>query len=236
MSNVLHSDRKTERTVNTLRTKSIFASLPDAVKAELANGARRLKFADGTIVQHRGDVSSNFFSIAKGQIKVGRYDEHGEMQAIFILGEGDSFGEMGCLGSFPQIADAEAVGDAELIEISEKKFIAALLASPALSRHVMQVLSLQLQEAMENLLIYQKMPTHLRLARALLLMCDDRGAPVDLLIRHQELAELMGVSRMSIAKTLEQLEQLKFIRRGYRQITVTDTDAMKQWMLIQMAL
>ena len=236
MSTIIQSTRKAERTVSTIRTQSIFGSLPESVKAELTNGARILKFSDGTIVQHHGDVSSNFFAIIKGQIKVGRYDEHGEMRAMFILGEGDSFGEMACLGDFPRIADAEAVGDAELIEISEIKFTEALLASPALSQQVMRVLSRQLQEAMENLLIYQKMPIPLRLVRTLLIMCEGRLAPVNLAIRHQELAELIGVSRMSIAKILEQLERLRFLKRGYREITVTDTNAMQRWMTMQTTL
>jgi CRP-like cAMP-binding protein len=92
-----------------------------------------------------------------------------------------------------------------------------------------------LQEAMDNLIIYQKLPAPLRLARALLMMCEDRKAPVDLAIRHQELAELVGVSRMSISKTLEQLERLKFLERGYRQISITDVAGLKLWMQAQMS-
>ncbi len=234
MSTIIQSKRKTVRTGSTIRTQSIFGGLPQSVRDELTSGARRIKFSDENIVQHRGDISSNFFAIIKGQIKLGRYDEQGEMRAMIMLGEGDSFGEMACLGNFPRIADAEAVGDAELIEISEKKFAAALLASPALSREVMRVLSRQLQEAMDNLIIYRKLPAPLRLVRALLMMCEDRKAPIDLAIRHQELAELVGVSRMSIAKTLELLEQLKFIERGYRQISVIDLAGMKQWLKVKM--
>jgi CRP/FNR family transcriptional regulator, cyclic AMP receptor protein len=235
MSTIVQSNLKTERTGSTIRTQSIFGGLPKSVRDELTNGARILKFSDGKIVQYRGDVSVNFYAIIKGQIKLGRYDEQGEMRAMIMLGEGDSFGEMACLGNFPRIADAEAVGDAELIEISEKKFAEALLASSALSREVMRLLSRQLQEAMDNLIIYQKLPAPLRLVRALLMMCEDRKSPIDLAIRHQELAELVGVSRMSIAKTLEQMEQLKFIERGYRQIKVTDLAGMKRWMKTQMA-
>ncbi len=233
MSTIIQSKTKLERTSSTIRTQSIFGGLPKSVQEQLTTGGRRLKFSDGKIVQHRGDDASSFFAIKKGQIKLGRYDEHGEMRAMIILAEGDGFGEMACLGNFPRIADGEAVGEVELIEISENKFTAALLASPELSREVMRVLSRQLQEAMDNLIIYRKLPAPLRLVRALIMMCEDRKAPVDLAIRHQELAELVGVSRMSIAKTLEQLEQLNLIERGYRKITVTDLAGLKQWMHAQ---
>jgi CRP/FNR family transcriptional regulator, cyclic AMP receptor protein len=235
MSTIVQSKRKAERTSSTIRTQSIFGGLPKSVQDQLTSGGRRVKFSDGKIVQHRGDDSSSFFAIIKGQIKLGRYDENGEMRAMIMLAEGDGFGEMACLGNFPRIADGEAVGEVELIEISEKKFTGALLASPELSREVMRVLSRQLQEAMDNLIIYQKLPAPLRLVRALLMMCEDRKAPFDLAIRHQELAELVGVSRMSIAKTLEQLEQLKFLERGYRQISITDVTGLKLWMQAQMS-
>jgi CRP/FNR family transcriptional regulator len=211
----------------------MFAALPKLAQAELRADGQRIKYSNGQIVQHRGDTPKNFFLIEKGQVKLGQYDEFGDMKALIMLGVGDSFGEMACLGNFPRISDAEAVGETELLSISETKFSAVLLASPAVSREVMRVLSRQLQEAMDHLIVYRKLPAPLRLVRSLLLLCDTRDAPVILSIRHQELAELVGVSRMSIAKTLELLEQLKFIERGYRQIVVTDTDGLRNWMKAQ---
>jgi CRP/FNR family transcriptional regulator len=211
----------------------MFAALPKLAQAELRADGQRIKYSNGQIVQHRGDTPKNFFLIEKGQVKLGQYDEFGDMKALIMLGVGDSFGEMACLGNFPRISDAEAVGETELLSISEKKFSSVLLESPTVSREVMRVLSRQLQEAMDNLIVYRKLPAPLRLVRSLLLLCDSRTAPVTLSIRHQELAELVGVSRMSIAKTLELLEQLKLIKRGYREIVVTDTDGLKGWMKAQ---
>ncbi len=233
MSTIVQSTGKFERTGRTIRVQSIFGALPKAAQLELRAAGKRIKYSNGQIVQHRGDTPKNFFVIEEGQVKLGQYDELGDMKALFMLGTGDSFGEMACLGNFPRIADAEAVGETELLSISEKKFSAVLLASPAISREVIWVLSRQLQEAMDHLIVYRKLPAPLRLVRSLLLLCDTRAAPVILSVRHQELAELVGVSRMSIAKTLELLEQLKFIERGYRQIVVTDTGGLRAWMKAQ---
>ncbi len=234
MSTIVQSKGKFEGTGRTIRGQSMFGALPKATQLELRADGQRIKYSNGQIVQHRGDTPKNFFLIEKGQVKLGQYDEFGDMKALVMLGAGDSFGEMACLGNFPRIADAEAVGETELLSISETKFAAVLLASPAASREVMRVLSQQLQEAMDHLIVYRKLPAPLRLVRSLLLLCNTRVAPVILSIRHQELAELVGVSRMSIAKTLELLEQLKFIERGYRQIVVTDTDGLRTWMKAQL--
>ncbi len=233
MSTIVQSKGKFERTGRTIRAQSMFGALPKTAQIELRADGQRIKYSNGQIVQHRGDNPKNFFLIEKGQVKLGQYDELGDMKALIMLGAGDSFGEMACLGNFPRISDAEAVGETELLSISEKKFSAVLLASSAVSREVIRVLSRQLQEAMDHLIVYRKLPAPLRLVRSLLLLCDTRSSPIILSIRHQELAELVGVSRMSIAKTLELLEQLKFIERGYRQIVVTDFDGLRNWMKAQ---
>jgi CRP/FNR family transcriptional regulator, cyclic AMP receptor protein len=108
-----------------------------------------------------------------------------------------------------------------------------LMSSPFTSREVMRVMSRQLQEAMDLLIVFRKLPAPLRLARSLVLMSEGRKSPVTLSIRHQELAELVGVSRMSVANTLKQLEDADFIRRGYGEIVVKDRDGLMAWMKAQ---
>ncbi len=230
MSTIIQSKPKYERTGRTVRTQGIFGGLPKSVQQELTAGARRIKFSDGQIVQHRGDPGNYFYVIEKGHVKLGHYDGNGEMNALIIFGPGDSFGEIACLGNTPRAVDAEAAGDAELLLISQSLFSARIMATPAISRDVIRLLSVSLQEALDNLLVYRKMSAPLRLVRYLVLLCEGRNVPVRLAIRHQELAELVGVSRMSIAKTLDQLERSGLLTRGYGEIIVADITGLKQWM------
>jgi CRP-like cAMP-binding protein len=207
--------------------------LPEPIRRELTAGGRSIKFADGQVIQNRGDEAKVFFVIVSGQVKLGQYDDRGEMQVLMMIGTGDSFGEMACLGNFARVADAEAVGETELLAISEEKLSEVLMSSPFTSREVMRVMSRQLQEAMDLLIVFRKLPAPLRLARSLVLMSEGRKSPVTLSIRHQELAELVGVSRMSVANTLKQLEDADFIRRGYGEIVVKDRDGLMAWMKAQ---
>jgi CRP/FNR family transcriptional regulator, cyclic AMP receptor protein len=230
MSTIIHSKPRYERTGRTVRTQSIFGGLPGPVQSTLTTGARTVKFSDGQIVQHRGDPGNLFYVIKKGHVKLGQYDSNGEMKALVILGPGDSFGEMACLGNAPRVVDAEAAGDAELLSISEPIFSSVILSNPELCREVIKLLAVSLQESLDHLIVYRKMPAPLRLARSLILLCEGRNAPVKLAIRHQELAELVGVSRVSIAKTLDQLERLGLLKRGYGELIVTDTVGLKLWL------
>jgi CRP/FNR family transcriptional regulator, cyclic AMP receptor protein len=230
MSTILQSSSKRENTGRTIRAQGMFGELPDDIRQQLTSSARIKKYTDGQLIQHRGDDSTSFFAITSGQVKMGHYDKNGGMRTLMILGAGDSFGEMSCLGRFPRALDGEAVGETELLQISEKRFSEALLASPILCREVIRVLSVYLQEAMDHLVVYRKLPAPKRLVRSLLALSKGKPAPIILNIRHQELAELIGVSRVSIAKTLSLLGKKGYLECGYGQIIIHDRKLLKDWM------
>lgn len=230
MSTILQSAVKRENTGRTIRSQGMFDKFPESVKTQLIGSATVKKFTNGQIVQHTGDAADGFWVIMKGQIKLGRYDDSGEMRVLVILGPKDSFGELACIGGFPRVLDGEVVGKAELLWISGSRLTKVLKASPELSIEIMRMLAVQLQEALDHIVVHRKMPAAIRLTRMLIILCDGRSAPVTIAMRQQEMAELVGVSRMSIAKTLADLERKGLLLRGYGEIVIANPAAIKAWM------
>lgn len=152
------------------------------------------------------------------------------MHVLFILGPGDSFGELACLGKFNRVLDAEALGATEMTWVSDKTFSDVIGQSPESSREMLKILAQQLQEALDNLLVFRNMPAPKRLAQRLLAFAGDREPPVKLGIKQQELAELIGVSRMTIAAALAELESNGLVTRHYGHIVVEDPAALRKWM------
>ncbi len=230
MPKILQSPTSPENTGRSVGAPGLFASLPKPVQHDLRQGAIRRSFADGQLVQHRGDVADGFWVVEKGQVKLGHYAASGEMQALIIIGPGDSFGELACLGDFPRVLDAEAIGPLEMLWVSESVLSNVIASCPKVGRDLLRALSVQLQEALDNLIVFRNLPAPKRLAQRLLALTDDKPAPVKLGIRQQELAELVGVSRMTIASTLAQLEELGLVSRHYRHLVVNDPAALRKWM------
>jgi CRP/FNR family transcriptional regulator, cyclic AMP receptor protein len=208
----------------------LFASFPAELQKTLRESAARKRFASGQFLYHRGDPADGFWLIEKGQIKLGHQQEDGTMQALVILGPGDSFGELACLGRFARVLDAETMGNCELLWISDRQFSQALQSSEAIAREMLRILATQLQEALDNLLLFRNLPASKRLAQRLLALAAGRASPVKLAIRQQELAELIGVSRMTIASALAELEQQNFVSRHYGHLLIRNTDAMRDWL------
>ncbi len=230
MPRILQSQIPPENTGRSVGAPTLFDSLPDAIQDELRRGAIRRTFKDGQLIWHRGDIAEGFWIIEKGQAKLGHHAASGEMQALFILGPADSFGELACLGQFPRVVDAEAVGKLEMLWISDSVLMAAIARSPIVSGAFIKALSQQLQEALDRLIVFRNMPAPKRLAQNLLALAEGKQAPVKLGIRQQELAELVGVSRMTIASTLAQLEELGLVTRHYRHLVINDPAKLRQWM------
>lgn len=230
MPKILQSSKSPENTGRSVGAPALFATLTESVQIELRKGSIRRSFADGQLVQHRGDVADGFWVIEKGQVKLGHYAASGEMQALIIIGAGDSFGELACLGHFPRVLDAEAIGALEMLWISEKVLSGVIASCPKVGRELLRALSVQLQETLDNLIVFRNMPAPKRLAMRLLALGEGKSAPVKLGIRQHELAELVGVSRMTIASTLAQLEELGLISRHYRHLVINDPAALRKWM------
>jgi CRP/FNR family transcriptional regulator, cyclic AMP receptor protein len=230
MSKIVQSQPALENTGRSVGAPTLFDSLPKSVQADLRRGAIRRSFADGQLIWHRGDVAEGFWIIEKGQAKLGHHAASGEMQALFILGPGDSFGELACLGEFPRVVDAEAVGVLEMLWIDDAVLSAAIGGSPKVSGAFIKALSEQLQEALDRLIVFRNLPAPKRLAQNLLALCEGKHAPVKLGIRQQELAELVGVSRMTIASALAQLEEAGLVTRHYRHLMIPDPPALRRWM------
>lgn len=229
MSNGLQLQNMPEHSGRSIAAPALFQAFPPNLQVELRAGAIRKTFPDGQFLYHRGDAADGLWLIEKGQIKLGHYDAHGDMQALFIMRPGDSFGEMACIGRFPRVVDAQAMGNAEMLWISDAMLTRAMTGSPEVMRELLRIFAVQLQEALDDLISYRNMAAPRRLAQRLLALGEGQSAPVRLGITQQEMAELIGVSRMTIVSALTNLERMGLVKRHYRYLMIGDPDALQQW-------
>lgn len=213
----------------TVAAPSMFAGFPEALQAELRKKAIRRSFPAGQVLYHRGDTADGFWIVEKGQIKLGHQDAQGNLNVLMILGPGDSFGELACLGQFARVLDAEALNASTLLWVSDVIFSDLIRGSQEISREMLRIIAIQLQETLDNLLIFRTMSAPKRLAQRLLALAGDRPPPVKVSIRQQELAELIGVSRMTIASALAELAQIGLVTRHYGHIVLENPVALQQW-------
>ena len=105
---------------------------------------------DGETIYHEGDLGGEMFVVQNGCVRLFRLRD-GVKQELAIMEKGDFFGELAVLEGLPRTSGAEAVGDADLIEINTTTFDRMIRGNIEIAVRMLRKLSNRLQEATHRL-------------------------------------------------------------------------------------
>lgn len=211
---------------STVAAAGFVAALPSDIRQQFLRHGRSRKFAKGELIQQRGDAGEEFWHILSGSVQIGRYSVDGELNIFALLGPGESFGEQAFLGEFPRLVDAIAGSEAILIQIGDAELEAAIASDPSVARILLKAMAHMVQQAFDLIDAGRNLSTAERVAQALLRLCHEGDSNVAIPVTQQDLADLVGVSRVSLGKALAKLEASDLIRRRYGRIIVKDWTAL----------
>jgi CRP-like cAMP-binding protein len=116
-----------------LRQVSIFSSLSDAEREELARTARHDTYAAGEVVVRQNERGNSMFVVMRGEAVVLLEPTN---RQIAVIAAGGFFGEMSLLTGEPRTATVRTRVDSDLLEITSDAFRRFVLANPAAVEHV----------------------------------------------------------------------------------------------------
>ena len=121
-----------------------FDDLPEDVLSDLAGRVRLRILHAGEPIFRQGDQPDAFYVVRRGTVQIEDEDpETGDTRVLRTMIRGESFGEMGLLGSHRRQATVRAVDEVELFEVDKGTFdrlLAEDMRAPEFS-HTMQALA-----------------------------------------------------------------------------------------------
>ncbi|REL27109.1 Crp/Fnr family transcriptional regulator [Thalassotalea euphylliae] len=207
--------------------------LPQQALVELSEIQQVQSFLDGELIHQRGDHGDGLSIVLSGAVKMGNYGNDGRYFLSKLLLPGESFGEFVVFADLPRTHTAEAVGDTQLGYVSGSVLKQALTNSPALAHALLVSLSKRLHQSLETIDDLKRLPLAGRLAKLLLLIARETQKHKAVAISQEQIAAQLGVSRISISKSLKQLSQLGFVKTGYQTIYLTSPDKLAAWVAQQ---
>jgi CRP-like cAMP-binding protein/Zn-dependent protease len=100
-----------------------FEDLSEDLLSDLAGRVELVRVRDGQVVFRQGDVADAFYVVRSGIVRIEDEDpEEGDTDILTTLDAGDSFGELGLLGSAPRAATARAHGDTTVFRVDKASF------------------------------------------------------------------------------------------------------------------
>ncbi|WZL87737.1 Crp/Fnr family transcriptional regulator [Salinimicrobium sp. 3283s] len=177
----------------------------------LNHGAKRVPFSKGDQLFREGESALNFYQVASGEIKMNNYNQDGKefIQGIFSIGQ--SFGEPPLLANVKYPANAEAISDAEVFQLSKEQFLELLSSNPKVHLKITETLAKRLYyKAIMVSEISSQEPEH-RILRIIdyLKHVDkvDGKFTYRLNLTRQQLADLTGLRVETVIRATKSLEK-----------------------------
>lgn len=213
--------------------------LPEDVRGAILASGSRVKLTSGQLFQSRGNRIVALCIILKGKLRMMTIGVDGSILLTAILGPGQQFNEPTLFANTTRPHDAEAVGDTEILVLSQREYEQLAAEYPAIVQALMVSTVNRLHQFIEMLNDLRALPKSVVLARVLLknarhLRGDNKTETVDLEVTQEDIAMFLGVTRAYLNKILGQLTSLGLIEASYRKIRVLNMAALQDWIVEQL--
>ncbi len=206
--------KDTDRIARVLRDSKLFGSLDPEQLLAVAAIARLQPAPRGLRLFDQGATCEGMFVVGAGQVKLFKLSPEGKEHLLHMVRPGETFAEAALFGGFDYPASAETVADSELVFLPKRPMLELLTGHPALPLKLLAGMSVWLRrmvDLMEDIVLRDAAG---RVSKYLLALRADDGtkAPVvQMVLKHQELAAHLGMTRETVSRTMAHLESLGLI-------------------------
>jgi len=219
--------------MNLLRANSLTLSdlLPAALMDEIRQMGRKARYADGQMIQQRGDAKAAFSIVESGQVLAGNVGADGTFLTAVLLNPEDHFGEFTLFAGLPRTQNLWAMGETVINHIAGPDFQALFDREPALPRALLMIALRRVHFLVEFLDGMRRLPLPVQIVHLLLTSIEDeaRQGSHEVRCRQEDLAYMLGVSRVAVGKALKTLEADGLVLRRYGSIVLPDVQRLSEW-------
>ncbi|OAB47358.1 cAMP-binding protein [Paenibacillus antarcticus] len=198
--------------ITNLSDITIFSELPEEALLRIAPLLKERQFKKNHVLMFENDLSEEVYLIRSGMLKVYRLSEDREI-VLSIATAGDILGESEALSSDNhRISSVEALENVSVWQIGKQDFLYIVEQYPAVLRKAYTIL-IERMRILNRLIRYLSL-YDVRTKTANLIMDlyfnfgkhNDNVYKIDLKIRQSLMANMLGVTRESISKTLSDFQ------------------------------
>jgi len=218
-----------------LRELELFSGLSDADIAAIGHATTMTHCHPGQVILSPDDPPDRIHILKRGKVRVYRVSPDGKQLTLDIYERGTILGDMRLLGQerVPE-AYAEAIDAAVICTITPDELRRLIQRYPIIGVNIITFLSRRLQEAERQLeaMAYQRVGQ--RLARKLVDLAQRfgvetvRGTLIQARLTQQELAEMIGTTRETLAHTLADFRRRELLDTEHHQVLIRDAERLAE--------
>lgn len=214
-----------------LRSSPLFSHLGDSDADAILAEARVVRYPQGAQIFAKGDPGNSMMAVLHGRVTISNPSADGRQLVVTMFHEGDVFGEIALLDGKERSADATAASDCELLVVPRRSVLRLLEHRPEVCIELMVVLCERLRRTNEQVEDFAFLDLEARIAKVLLRLAQEEAphspaSRLGLKISQRALGELVGGSRESVNKHLQDWKRSGIIAIEKGAILIQDIDAL----------
>jgi CRP-like cAMP-binding protein len=184
------------------------------------------KINKGQTILHEEDESEYMYLIVSGAVKVFKRSVNGKEQILNIASTGESLNDVSTFDGGDSAMDMLAMTPVHLLAIKKADIKALFAKFPRIALNVAGVLATKVRRdsSLVEVLSFDQVIS--RLARLIIKQNDSEESLLPLFTQ-QDLAAMVGTSRVVVNRSLKAMEDAGAIRMEGRRILVNDKDKLK---------
>ncbi|MGI5958221.1 MAG: Crp/Fnr family transcriptional regulator [Massiliimalia sp.] len=188
-----------------------------------------LLYAKNQMVYWQGEEAVRFYYLKEGTVRIFLSSEDGAEKTISILKPGSVFGEASFFDGLPRVSSAKTLEKSKIIAIGQKELLTLFGEHPNLAMTMLGYLAKTVRMLSAQVDHMAFLQADQRLAQLLISLAENRKV----FSTHEELASLVGVSRVTVSKLIGKFVKNGWIATGYGYLELLDEEQLKKFGFFQ---
>jgi CRP/FNR family transcriptional regulator, cyclic AMP receptor protein len=223
-----------QRKVSAMQRSEVFEALSPNEMAHLLTVVEQLDLPRHHQIFGPGSPNQSLYFIERGSVRVTRSSPDGKAFVILsLLGPGDLLGDIAWIDDTHD-SSAETIEDSRIYQMSRRDFEAMLRENPGFALCLIHVLASRLKHAQGRIedLVFRQVPS--RVAKLFINLAENHGKVtpfgiiLDLPLTHQEIADIVGSSRVTVTQVLNRFRLLRWVAVKSKRVTINNIAALEE--------
>ena len=214
-------------------TSPFLDSGDSAISLQIAALGTLRTYDTGEFIYRQGEPSPRFFQVRRGCVRIFATLPDGSERVMSYAEVGVSFGESGCFDGLPRYLSSIAMEPSVVVVIHKDDLVAASAGNPALMLEVARRLAHK-QRVLGLSILNDGLPARTRVAVLLMQLAvaygeagPDAAVVVSARYRLDELALLVGVTRVTFSRELSRLISDGVVGKRGRDLVIVDVSGLE---------
>lgn len=185
-------------------------------------------YEKNTVLYTQGETAKEFFYLKKGRVRIFITSENGMEKTLATIGKGTVLGEAAFFDEKPRVSSAMTISKSEIIAIHKEKLKEFIRSNPEIAMALlrMQAQTIRMLSAQVDSITFLQADS--RIARFLLQSAVLHDGEWVVQATHEEIASVIGTSRVTVSKIVNAFAEKGILRTGYRKIILLSPERLEQ--------